>query len=162
MVKRGRARALRWAGVASAGFTEKVGDKLNVVENQAEQDLERFKAFIEDEGYATGAWRGSVDTGTTGTPGVEDAATSRGDSGHAGVSGKAAAAGIGVAAAATAAAVAGKKSGSDEPEVHDVDVLASPPVAPVDADAVPPASAPAGGREGDPLVVRGDADDVRP
>src|SRR5215218_9236042 len=81
------------------GLVEKVGDKLNIVENQAERDLERFKAFIEDEGYATGAWRGSIRTGTTGTPGVEDAAASRGDSGHAGVSGKVAAAGLGVAAA---------------------------------------------------------------
>jgi uncharacterized membrane protein len=42
------------------GPIEKVGDKLNIVENQAEADLERFKAFIESERYATGAWRGSV------------------------------------------------------------------------------------------------------
>ena len=41
------------------GVVEKVGDKLNVVERQAENDLNRFKAFIEDEGYATGAWRGT-------------------------------------------------------------------------------------------------------
>ncbi len=41
------------------GIVEKVGDKLNVVENQAESDLNRFKDFIEDEGYATGAWRGT-------------------------------------------------------------------------------------------------------
>ena len=46
------------------GLVEKVGDKLNIVENQAERDLERFKAFIESEGYATGAWRGSVSAGT--------------------------------------------------------------------------------------------------
>ena len=45
------------------GLVEKVGDKLNVVENQAEGDLERFKKFIEAEGYATGAWRGSVNEG---------------------------------------------------------------------------------------------------
>ena len=32
---------------------EKVGDKLNIVDKQAENDLNRFKAFIEDEGYAT-------------------------------------------------------------------------------------------------------------
>jgi carbon monoxide dehydrogenase subunit G len=54
------------------GLVEKVGDKLNVVENQAEGDLERFKKFIEAEGYATGAWRGSVNEGApVGTPGVE-------------------------------------------------------------------------------------------
>ena len=45
------------------GLLEKVGDKLNVVENQAEGDLDRFKAFIESERYATGAWRGSVNEG---------------------------------------------------------------------------------------------------
>ncbi|WP_253908563.1 SRPBCC family protein, partial [Arthrobacter sp. H41] len=81
------------------GLVEKVGDKLNVVENQAEGDLNRFKAFIEDEGYATGAWRGSVGGTSVGTPGVEDAAGSRGDKGKAGVSGKVAA-GVGLAAAA--------------------------------------------------------------
>jgi hypothetical protein len=81
-----------------------VGDKLNVVDRQAEADLQRFKEFIEDEGYASGAWRGAVNPGATvGTPGVEDAGASRGDSGKAGISGKVAA-GLGVAAAAGAAA----------------------------------------------------------
>lgn len=97
------------------GLVEKVGDKLNVVENQAEADLARFKEFIESEGYATGAWRGSVNPGAaTGTPGVEDAAASRGDSGKAGVSGKAVAAGAGLVAAGAAAAMAGKKTGDEE------------------------------------------------
>ena len=97
------------------GLVEKVGDKLNVVENQAEGDLERFKQFIESEGYATGAWRGSVgSTAPVGTPGVEDAAASRGDSGKAGPSGKAVhrrverRKGLGVAAAAAAAVVGAK------------------------------------------------------
>ncbi len=98
------------------GLVEKVGDKLNIVENQAERDLEKFKAFIESEGYATGAWRGSVNEGAeAGSPGVEDAAESRGDEGKAGVSGKAVAAGVGAAVAAAGAAVAGgvaaKKAG---------------------------------------------------
>ena len=99
------------------GLLEKVGDKLNIVENQAEADLDRFKAFIEAEGYATGAWRGSVNKGAAaGTPGVAEASSSRGDSGKAGVSGKAVAAGLGVAAAAAAgaAAVAGKKASADD------------------------------------------------
>lgn len=133
------------------GLVEKAGDKMNVVENQAERDLDRFKAFIEDEGYATGAWRGSIQTGTTGTPGVEDAAASRGDSGHAGLSGKAVAAGLGVAAAATAAVVAGRKSGTDETEVQDVGVASpTPPVTTVDPVADTPASRPAtsGGDDG--------------
>src|SRR3954453_9420019 len=84
------------------GLIEKVGDKLHLVQNRVESDLKKFKEFIESEGYATGAWRGSINEGmTAGTPGVEDAAASRGDSGKAGVSGKAAAA-AGVAAAAAA------------------------------------------------------------
>ena len=97
------------------GLIEKVGDKLNIVEKQAENDLNRFKAFIEDEGYATGAWRGSVGEGTSGTPGVDAAAESRGDSGKAGVSGKVMA-GVGIAAAAAAgvAAATGRKDDVDE------------------------------------------------
>ena len=99
------------------GLLEKVGDKLNIVENQAEADLDRFKAFIEAEGYATGAWRGSVNEGAAvGTPGVAEASSSRGDAGKAGVSGKAVAAGLGAAAAVAvgAAAAAGKKASTDD------------------------------------------------
>lgn len=100
------------------GIVEKVGDKLNIVERQAESDLNRFKAFIEDEGYATGAWRGSVSEGASGgTPGIDEAAGSRGDSGKAGVSGTVIA-GVGLAAAAAAgvAAAAGNKAtGPDAP-----------------------------------------------
>src|SRR5919112_290532 len=100
------------------GLVEKVGDKLNVVENQAEADLDRFKAFIEAEGYASGAWRGSVaGGGTVGAPDADDADASRGDSGKAGVSGKAVAAGLGLAAAAaTAAGVAA--AGAKKPETE--------------------------------------------
>ncbi|HSN36129.1 MAG TPA: SRPBCC family protein [Arthrobacter sp.] len=97
------------------GLVEKVGDKLNIVEKQAENDLNRFKAFIEDEGYATGAWRGTVGDGTSaGTPGVDAAAGSRGDSGKAGVSGKVVA-GVGLAAAAAAGVAAATGPKSDEP-----------------------------------------------
>ena len=107
------------------GLVEKVGDKLNIVENQAEGDLDRFKAFIEDEGYASGAWRGSVDEGTrvpgtVGAPDADDAAASRGDSGKAGVSGKAVATGVGVAAAAAAGiavVAAGTKDKDTAPSV---------------------------------------------
>ncbi|MUK01656.1 cyclase [Vibrio cholerae] len=91
---------------APEGVVETIGDKLNVVENQAEADLNRFKAFIEDEGYATGAWRGTVGSGIpTGNPGVDAAAASSGDSGRAGVSAKVVA-GVGLAAAAAVAGVA--------------------------------------------------------
>jgi uncharacterized membrane protein len=67
------------------GLMENVADKLNLITRQAEADLERFKAFIEGRGFETGAWRGSVneDAGV-GTPGVEAADPSRGDSGKPG------------------------------------------------------------------------------
>jgi carbon monoxide dehydrogenase subunit G len=113
------------------GIVEKIGDKLNIVEKQAEGDLARFKDFIESEGYASGAWRGTIDEGAAGAPGTEAAAASRGDSGRAGVSGKAVAAGLGVAAAAAAAGVAaaaGSKQSDDEPLTASTTV---PPVTPV-------------------------------
>src|SRR3712207_7642176 len=75
------------------GLVEQVGDKLGVVERQVRSDLERFKALVEDQGYASGAWRGSINEGIAAEPGVEAAAMSRGDSGKAGVSTTAVAAG---------------------------------------------------------------------
>ncbi|MDZ4862574.1 MAG: hypothetical protein SGJ01_03935 [Gemmatimonadota bacterium] len=48
------------------GFVEKVGDALGVIERQAEQDLEKFKGFIESRGTATGQWRGEIGSGTPG------------------------------------------------------------------------------------------------
>jgi carbon monoxide dehydrogenase subunit G len=117
------------------GIIEKVGDKLNVVDRQAEADLQRFKEFIEDEGYASGAWRGSVSSGApAGTPGVEDAAGSRGDSGKAGVSGKMAA-GLGVAAAAGAAAAMAAGGNKGETAAADETVT---PVAPGEPATVTP------------------------
>lgn len=116
------------------GVVEKVGDKLNVVDRQAEADLNRFKEFIEDEGYASGAWRGTVNPGATvGTPGVEHAAGSRGDSGRAGVSGKVAAAGVAAAAGAAAAMSAG--SNKDVSAAADETVT---PVAPGEPATVTP------------------------
>ncbi|GER23386.1 hypothetical protein NCCP1664_18820 [Zafaria cholistanensis] len=114
------------------GLVEQIGDKLNVIERQAESDLARFKEFIESEGYASGAWRGTINEGAGGTPGVEAAEASRGDSGKAGVSGTAVAAGLGVAAAAAAgvaAATGGKKS--DEEEEPVISSETATPVTPV-------------------------------
>ena len=114
------------------GMIEKVGDKLNVVDKQAENDLNRFKAFIEDEGYATGAWLGTVSEGAhAGTPGVDAAAGSRGDSGKAGVSGKVVA-GVGLAAAAAAgvAAATRHQEPADDPAadaVHTTPPASVPP-----------------------------------
>src|ERR671921_1713220 len=54
------------------GVVEQVGDKLGIVERQVTSDLERFKALVEDQGYASGAWRGSLNEGAGfGTPGIE-------------------------------------------------------------------------------------------
>lgn len=136
------------------GLVEKVGDKLNVVENQAKKDLQNFKEFIESESYATGAWRGTV-PGIGGTPTVEDADSSRGDSGKAGVSGKVAA-GVGVAAAAAvagvAAAAAGKKDDEDT-TVEVTPVVDAAPVVPETAPVVP---------ETTPIVADDDVVDVDP
>src|SRR5215203_5770668 len=111
------------------GLVEKAGDALKVVERQAESDLEKFKAFIESKGYASGAWRGTVEgEGQVGTPGVKHAAASEGDSGKAGLSGKAVAAGVGAATAAAASVVVASKTGSDDEDAG-AGVEAATPVA---------------------------------
>jgi len=43
------------------GFVEAAGDTLGFVRRRAAGDLERFKAFIEERGTETGAWRGEID-----------------------------------------------------------------------------------------------------
>src|SRR3954454_19363321 len=102
---------------APEGLVEQAGDKLGIVERQVNGDLERFKSLVESEGYATGAWRGSINEHIdTGTPGADAAHASRGDSGKAGMSvtgvvaGAAAVAGV----AAAGVAAAASKGGQDE------------------------------------------------
>ncbi len=95
------------------GLLEKAADQLNIVERQAESDLEKFKTFIESRNDETGAWRGDVEGLTVGTPGVESAISSQGDTGKSGISGKVAAAGVAAAAVGVAAAAA-SRSGSEE------------------------------------------------
>ncbi|PFG39958.1 polyketide cyclase/dehydrase/lipid transport protein [Georgenia soli] len=64
------------------GVVEKAGDTLGIVERQAESDLKKFKEFIEDEGYATGAWRGTIGAGgSAGTGGTMGAGGSVGTTG---------------------------------------------------------------------------------
>ncbi|MFZ1411327.1 MAG: SRPBCC family protein [Micropruina sp.] len=43
------------------GFLEAIGDQLNIVERQAEGDLERFKEFVESEGYGSDATAATMD-----------------------------------------------------------------------------------------------------
>ena len=96
------------------GVVEKAGDALNIVEKRTEADLQKFKSLIESQGFATGAWRGQV-PGAAGTPTTEDAAETRGDSGKAGISGKAVAgAAAATAVAGAVAAAAAKKASSSE------------------------------------------------
>jgi carbon monoxide dehydrogenase subunit G len=114
------------------GLVEKLGDKLHVVDRQAESDLKKFKEFIEDEGYASGAWRGSVNDGSAvGTPGVEHAGASRGDSGKAGFSGKVAA-GAGIAAAAGAAAAMAASGNKDTGQPREETVAGTTPAVPAE------------------------------
>ena len=42
------------------GFVEKTGDALGIVSSGVDNDLERFKEFIETRGQKTGAWRGTI------------------------------------------------------------------------------------------------------
>jgi hemerythrin superfamily protein len=108
------------------GLVEQAGDKFGIVEKQAESDLERFKSFIESVDTPTGAWRGTVNESIpAGTPGVEAAAASQGDSGKVGMSGKAKAA-VGAAVAGAAAVGAAMKGSKDTPSGLDViDILTS-------------------------------------
>jgi uncharacterized membrane protein len=45
-------------------FTEKAGAALQLDDLAVQQDLRRFKKLIEDQGMATGGWRGEVHDGT--------------------------------------------------------------------------------------------------
>jgi uncharacterized membrane protein len=130
------------------GVVENVADKVGLVGRRVEADLEKFKSFIEDADYASGAWRGTV-PGAAGTPGVEAAQASRGDSGGAGVSAGKVAAGVAGAAAAAAGVAAAAKAasgGSDTEQRTEAERVVAPatptestvPVEPVDVAPVDP------------------------
>ncbi len=51
--------------VEPEGVVETAGTALGILERRVAGDLERFKEFIEGRGAETGAWRGTVDAGTT-------------------------------------------------------------------------------------------------
>ncbi len=137
------------------GVVEKAGDALSVVERQATSDLKKFKKLIEDKGWAEGGWRGGVASSTAGTPGVQDAAQTRGDVGKAGVSKTAVAAGVVAAAAAAGTAVASVKAATSSDDDEDftqlpprtVEPVTGPFTVPVDVDPLPAADV-------DPLAQR--------
>lgn len=45
------------------GVLENVGDALGFMARRVEDDLQRFKEFIESRGEETGAWRGKISSG---------------------------------------------------------------------------------------------------
>ena len=47
------------------GFVENAGDALGFVSRRVENDLERFKEFIQKRGQETGAWRGTIKEGSS-------------------------------------------------------------------------------------------------
>jgi hypothetical protein len=112
------------------GLIEKAGDQLNIVQRQAESDLEKFKTLMESGAGGSAGWRGSINEGAgVDRPGVEHAAASQGDSGKAGISGKAVAAGAAVVGAAAVAAAVSSKSGDSDTDTHTetVEPLATEP-----------------------------------
>jgi len=49
------------------GVVENVGAQLGFDDRRVQGDLDRFKAFIEERGSATGAWRGTVEQDAVGS-----------------------------------------------------------------------------------------------
>ena len=54
--------------VEPEGPIEAAGDALGLVRNQVEEDLDRFKTFIEERGQETGGWRGAIGGATVVAP----------------------------------------------------------------------------------------------
>lgn len=46
--------------ITPEGMAESVGDKAGMIKRRVKGDLDRFRAYIEDRGSATGSWRGEV------------------------------------------------------------------------------------------------------
>lgn len=57
----GRSKVMLQLDFDPDGVVEAAGDALGFVRRRAAGDLERFKAFIEERGVETGAWRGEID-----------------------------------------------------------------------------------------------------
>jgi uncharacterized membrane protein len=55
-----RSRVMLQLEYEPEGMLETVGDAAGVVSRRVVRDLERFKAFVEERGRETGAWRGAV------------------------------------------------------------------------------------------------------
>jgi uncharacterized membrane protein len=64
-VSEGRARVVLTMDYEPEGVLEKAGDLLGVAERRVKGDLERFREVVEQQGGATGEWRGEVRDGTS-------------------------------------------------------------------------------------------------
>ncbi|WP_442800108.1 SRPBCC family protein [Nocardia sp. NBC_01730] len=42
------------------GFVETAADKLDILTDRVQKDMQRFKEFLECQGHETGAWRGDI------------------------------------------------------------------------------------------------------
>lgn len=65
----GKSRVALQMDYEPEGLKESVGDALGFMDRKLTGDLERFKTFIEARKDATGAWRGSVESGQVVAPG---------------------------------------------------------------------------------------------
>src|SRR3712207_3186534 len=61
----GKTRIMVQMDFVPEGIKEKVGAAIGSADRRVQADLERFKAFIEERGGETGAWRGEVEQDPT-------------------------------------------------------------------------------------------------
>jgi uncharacterized membrane protein len=66
----GRTRVGLLMDFSPEGTLEKIGDSLGLIERRVENDLQRFKEFMEQRGTPTGEWRGEVHGGQTDSGGM--------------------------------------------------------------------------------------------
>lgn len=64
----GRTCVMLQMEVEPRGLVERVGSAIGLDSRQVKDDLDRFKTMIEQEGAASGAWRGRVESGETAPP----------------------------------------------------------------------------------------------
>ncbi|MBD8506462.1 SRPBCC family protein [Hoyosella sp. G463] len=57
----GKSRVTSQIDIDPQGIAEDIGDALNIVDMQIKADMKRFKTFIEQQGAASGGWRGNVE-----------------------------------------------------------------------------------------------------
>jgi Polyketide cyclase / dehydrase and lipid transport len=64
-------------GYEPEGFLEKTGDALGIPSGRIEEDLQRFRDYVEERGRETGGWRGEIGQGEKSDYGVLPTTSSR-------------------------------------------------------------------------------------